>query len=169
MIKLILILVGILFIVCVISKIIENIGSIIGIGIICIIGYFVLTNLGSILKLIISNLHIIIGSVIILFAIGIAYNKYEETIGKNKKLKLRANILDTVNKIGMGESKQIANILAEDINKVDEELKILVQLGEIDAQQMTNGVKAGEYVYKSLKLSQNTVHTNYQCEEINLD
>ena len=165
MIKLILILVGIFFVIGVISKILENLESIIGIGVICIIGYFILTNLGSI----ISNLHIIIISGIMLFAIGFAYNKYKSTIGKNNKLKLRKDILDTVNKIGAGECTQIANILAEDISKVDEELKALVQLGEIDAEEMTNGKMAGEYLYKSLTLNQNRRHTNYQCEEINLD
>lgn len=159
----------------VICMVIAFLPYIIGLGAILLIGYLIISNLdeiltfiGTVFSAIIGNLHIIIGVVVFLAILGILYETYA-TIGRKKRLRLRNKIIDTINKLGMADCEQISNVLAEEKSIVLEELKVLVSLGEIDAEKMNQGDKAGEYVYKSLGLGPQVVHSNYQYEEINLE
>lgn len=142
---------------------------IIGIGIILGIGYLIITHFGVLFAFILSKLHIIVGIFIVLCILGFIVEKYDSTIGRKKRLKLRNDVLETLSKLGMADCDKIASILMEEKDKVLEELKVLVSLGSIDAELMNQGEKKGEYIYKSLKLGSQSVHPNYEVEEINLD
>ena len=55
------------------------------------------------------------------------------------------------------------------IVKVEEEIKVLVSLGMIEAIKLNNDEKEGTYLYKFLSSNNNLKNTNYESEEIVLD
>lgn len=136
----------------------EMLPYILGIGAI-IFGIYILFN----------YFDIAISIIIFLVIIGLIYNAYENTIGKRKKIKLREDILRILEKLGMADSKQISSAIIESKEKVEEELKILVSLGMIEAIELTNGDKEGTHVFKFLNNGINTKNTNFKSEEIELD
>lgn len=149
---------------------------IIAIGLVVGLIYLAITNLDKIFLFlgkgigwIISNLHIIIGIIIAIVIIGIIMEKYDSTIGKDKKLKLRRDILEVLNKLGMADCNQISKVLTENEVRVQEELKVLVSLGKVCAEKMNSGDRNGEYIYKSLGAGNTGEYTNYEYEEIKLD
>ena len=135
----------------------EILGFVLGIGIIIGGGYLIFTNLGLVFK-------ILIGLVIL----AVVFNAYENTIGKRKKLQLREKILQTINRMTMADAKQIAAALLEEEGKVEEELKVLATLGEVEAITLTEGIKSGSITYKSINVGNNR-NTNFDSCEIQLD
>lgn len=136
----------------------EILPYILGIGLI-IFGIYILFN----------YFDVAISIIIFLGVIGLLYNIYDNTIGKRKKIKLREDILSTLEKLGMADSKQISSVIIEDKEKVEEELKVLVSLGMIEAIELTNGYKEGTHVFKFINNGSNLKNTNFQSEEIRLD
>lgn len=143
--------------------------NILAIGIILLVGYFIIANFSAIISFLIGILPTVLWILGILIVLGVIINIYEGTVGKRKRLSLRENVLKTVNKLGIADCKKISEILIVSEDKVLEELKVLVSLGEIDAQELNSGGRDGQYIYKAKQLGSNTIHTNFEQEEIVLD
>lgn len=134
----------------------EIIGFILAIGIIIGGGYLIFTNLGLAFKILLG-----------LIILGVIINAYDNTIGKRKKLQLREKILQTVNVMGMANAKQIAAVLLEEEEKVEEELKVLATLGKVEGIK-SNDVENTSIAYKSID-KKNCEKTNMESVIIELD
>lgn len=134
----------------------EIIGLILTIGIIIGGGYLIFTNLGLAFKILLG-----------LIILGVIINAYDNTIGKRKKLQLREKILQTVNVMGMANAKQIAAVLLEEEEKVEEELKVLATLGKVEVIK-SNDVENTSIAYKSID-EKNYEKTNMESVIIELD
>ncbi|MCD2502316.1 hypothetical protein LQE93_11045 [Clostridium sp. NSJ-145] len=132
--------------------------------------YIIVIGVGLLgIYLLFNHFGLVIKVVGLLIALGIIINIYDNTIGKSKKKALRNEIINTLEVFGMADAEQIAKAIITDTEKVEEEIKVLVSLGMIEAIKLNNDEKEGTYLYKFLSSNNNLKNTNYESEEIVLD
>lgn len=132
--------------------------------------YIIVIGVGLLgIYLLFNHFGLVIKVVGLLIALGIIINIYDNTIGKSKKKALRNEIINTLEVFGMADAEQIAKAIITDTEKVEEEIKVLVSLGMIEAIKLNNDEKEGTYLYKFLSYNNNLKNTNYESEEIVLD
>lgn len=166
MIKIIIYILIFILIIKIVKSIIEALFSLllflVGLAILCVCGYLIISNIGIIVAFILKIMPILLVSALIVFVKK--FIEFRKRIAEeNRKRKICDKIFYYMNDLGMADINQIASLVKENREVIVE------QLQELCWQQKLEKIDLSEVIVFKLKsMDQGKQYSNYQKKEIKL-
>lgn len=166
MIKIIIYILIFILIIKIVKSIIEALFNLllflVGLAILCVCGYLIISNIGIIFAFILKIMPILVIIALIVF-IKKSITFIKKVIEENRKQKIRDKIFYYMNDLGMADINQIVSVVKENREVIVEQLQelcLLQKLEKINLNEIT--------LYKLKNIDSGKQYSNYQKQEINL-